>query len=552
MLLCFLFSLGLSVPVWPETYAIEGSFALPYANITNPFIFEYSKGVGTYLNWLDGLKTEIQNVQKEMDYVIAVAKDQMKCTKVQDSGPSVTRYHLNGAPVLTNMLPDLSKYSGPEKSDICPDLMHTDCLTYTLEQTVQGRDEQYTFVTQMQNGVEVPIWFAWTGYNDIFGSHFDKYVVTYKQFTTSNVDPAIFDAPDMCSGAEFADREKESALLRSMAKSDIEHEFRHFLHKHEKKYAGQEEYESRIKTYHDNREYIARRNAESLSYELGMTIHGDMTSAEMKGRRGLNMRFVDTENALHVWKEGMPRVNKFHPEVDRILSHTKISDSLDWRNVSGLNAVSRVKDQAVCGSCWTFGTTGTTEGTVYLSTKKMTTFSEQYLVDCAWINVTAGANMGCDGGFAEGAFQYARDNGGIPTEDQYEQYMGINRYCEPPKQMGVQIKGYVVVSSGNEFALIESLKTNGPHYVAIDASHNDFSFYKTGVYNNPACKSDNDDLDHAVLAVGYGTENGQDYWLIKNSWSTHWGDDGYVKISRDNNLCGVATDAVIPQIVPMN
>merc|ERR1712012_928299 len=64
---------------------------------------------------------------------------------------------------------------------------------------------------------------------------------------------------------------------------------------------------------------------------------------------------------------------------------------------------------------------------------------------------------------------------------------------------------------------IESLKTNGPHYVAIDASHNDFSFYKTGVYNNPACKSDNDDLDHAVLAVGYGTENGQDYWLIKNS-----------------------------------
>jgi len=548
-MIVLLFALAMGAPTWPDIYAIEGEFALPYANITLPFIFEYAKGVGTYLNWYDGLKTEIQNVKKEMDYIIAVAKSEMKCTQVQDSGPSTTRYHLRGAPVLTNMLPDISKFSGPIKSDMCPDLMHTDCLTYTYETTVMGRDEQYTFVTQMQDGKEVPIWYAWEGYNDVFGSHFDQYVITYKQMTTDNIDPSIFTPPEICTGANVEIRGKESSLLRNMAKSPFEHEFRHFLHKHEKQYADQAEYETRIKNYHDNQAYIARRNAEGLSYKLTMNQHGDFTPEELRRKRGLNMRYVDTKNALHVWKSGMPRVNKFHPDVERTLAHTKFSDSLDWRNVSGLNAVSRVKDQAVCGSCWTFGTTGTTEGTHYLATKKMTTFSEQYLVDCAWINVTAGSNMGCDGGFAEGAFQYARDNGGIPTEAEYTQYMGINRFCEPPKTFGVKISGYVVVDSGNEMALIESLKTNGPHYVAIDASHDDFSFYASGVYSNPACKSDNDDLDHAVLAVGYGTQDGKDYWLIKNSWSTHWGMMGYVKISRDKNLCGVATDAVIPQII---
>jgi len=544
-----LFAVAFSAPTWPDIYAVEGEFSLPYANITLPFVFEHSKKDGTYLNWFDGLKTEIQNVQKEMDYVIAVAKDVMKCTQVQDSGPSTTRYHLKGAPVLTNMLPDLSKYNDPIKSDLCPDLMHTNCLTYIFEQTVMGRDEQYTFVTRIVDGVEVPFWYAWEGYNDVFGSHFDRYVISYTQYVANSLDPAIFNPPELCVGAEFADREKESSLLRSTAKSSSEQEFRHFVHVHEKKYADQAEYEQRIKAYHDNKAYIAKRNAQGLTYSLSMNHHGDFTPEEMKRRRGLNMRFVDTRNALHVWKAGMPPVNEHHPTVAKILHNVQFQDSLDWRNVSGLNAVSRVKDQAVCGSCWTFGTTGATEGSNYLKTMNMTTFSEQYLVDCAWINVTAGANMGCDGGFAEGAFQYVRDNGGMPSEAGYTQYMGLNRYCEAPKEFAVQVKGYVVVSSGSEGALKQSLGINGPHYVAIDASHDDFSFYASGVYNNPACKSDNDDLDHAVLAVGYGTENGQDYWLIKNSWSTHWGDDGYVKIARDQNLCGVATDAVIPQLV---
>merc|ERR1712194_232035 len=177
------------------------------------------------------------------------------------------------------------------------------------------------------------------------------------------------------------------------------------------------------------------------------------------------------------------------------------------------------------------------------------------MVDCVWVNNTAGMTMGCDGGFAEGAWTFVKNNGGMPTEDSYaHSYMSVNAKCvQPnPEDFAATIDGYVLVEPGDELALMDSLRSNGPHYVAIDASHKDFGFYVSGVYYNPDCKSDNDDLDHAVLAVGFGTEDGQDYWLIKNSWSTHWGDKGFVKMARKDNNCGIATDAIIPVVGKLN
>jgi len=118
----------------------------------------------------------------------------------------------------------------------------------------------------------------------------------------------------------------------------------------------------------------------------------------------------------------------------------------------------------------------------------------------------------------------------------------VNGQCHWERsQVGSTIIGYVNVTSGDISALQEALYTQGPISVSIDASQEGFSFYSSGVYYDDQCKNGVNNLDHTVLAVGYGTDNGQDYWIIKNSWSTHWGDQGYIKMSRLNNNCGVAT-----------
>lgn len=146
------------------------------------------------------------------------------------------------------------------------------------------------------------------------------------------------------------------------------------------------------------------------------------------------------------------------------------------------------------------------------------------------------------------AFQYIKDNGGIDTEKSYP-YEAIDDTCHfNPKAVGATDKGYVDIPQGDEEALKKALATVGPVSIAIDASHESFQFYSEGVYYEPQCDSEN--LDHGVLAVGYGTsEEGEDYWLVKNSWGTTWGDQGYVKMARNrDNHCGVATCASYPLV----
>merc|ERR1711879_789958 len=137
-------------------------------------------------------------------------------------------------------------------------------------------------------------------------------------------------------------------------------------------------------------------------------------------------------------------------------------------------------------------------------------------------------------------------NGGISTESSYP-YLMQNAWCHSNEMSGVTVLSYVNVTSGSESDLTDAVATAGPIAVAIDASWPSFRFYQSGVYYEPSCKNGVDDLDHAVLAVGYGTEMGQDYYLVKNSWSTYWGDQGYIKMSRNrDNNCGIATQAVYP------
>lgn len=156
--------------------------------------------------------------------------------------------------------------------------------------------------------------------------------------------------------------------------------------------------------------------------------------------------------------------------------------------------------------------------------------------------------MGCNGGAQVNAFDYIARNGGIDSESSYPYEAHGDRCKYDPNRKAATCKGAVRLPSGDEQALTNAIKNIGPISIAIDASKPSFMNYHCGIYSDPTCSPSK--LDHAVLAVGYGTDkNGQDYYIVKNSWGTSWGENGYIRIARNHgNQCGVATDASYPKV----
>jgi len=211
--------------------------------------------------------------------------------------------------------------------------------------------------------------------------------------------------------------------------------------------------------------------------------------------------------------------------------------TVDWRTKG---AVTPVKNQGQCGSCWSFSATGSMEAAHFFATGSLVSLSEQNLVDCS----TAEGNQGCNGGWMDQAFEYVIKNHGIDTESSYPyKATGPNRCQFNAANVGATISRYTDVAKGSEAAL-ESAANQRPVSVAIDAGHSSFQMYKSGVYYEPACSQTS--LDHGVLVVGYGNE-GSDYWIVKNSWGASWGQQGYILMSKGrNNNCGIASAASYP------
>ncbi|CAF1005410.1 unnamed protein product [Didymodactylos carnosus] len=195
------------------------------------------------------------------------------------------------------------------------------------------------------------------------------------------------------------------------------------------------------------------------------------------------------------------------------------------------------------GSCWAFSATGSLEGQHFKKYSALVSLSEQNLVDCSG----KFGNMGCSGGLMDQAFAYIKANNGIDTEVSYP-YEARNDVCRfNPENVGANDTGYTDIKSGSEADLQAAIATVGPISVAIDASHGSFQFYHSGVYNELQCSSVS--LDHGVLAVGYDTTGTQDYYIVKNSWGTSWGNDGYIWMTRNkNNQCGIATMSSYPLV----
>uniref|UniRef100_A0A6B2E5P4 cathepsin L n=1 Tax=Phlebotomus kandelakii TaxID=1109342 RepID=A0A6B2E5P4_9DIPT len=313
-------------------------------------------------------------------------------------------------------------------------------------------------------------------------------------------------------------------------------EWKAFKAEHSKNYRDHED-RMRFEIFKDNKHKIARHNQRfedgKVTFKMGLNKYADLLHHEFVGRlNGFNKTAFNNHIAEHRVELGATFIEPANVEVP---------ETVDWRTKG---AVTGVKDQGHCGSCWSFSATGALEGQHFRKTGVLVSLSEQNLVDCS----SSYGNNGCNGGLMDNAFQYIKDNGGIDTEKSYP-YEGMDDTCRyNKKNKGATDKGFSDIPAGNEKKLMQAVATAGPVSVAIDASHESFQLYSSGVYYEPECSAE--ELDHGVLAVGYGTdENGDDYWLVKNSWGTSWGDKGYVKMARNkDNHCGIATAASFPLV----
>jgi len=311
--------------------------------------------------------------------------------------------------------------------------------------------------------------------------------------------------------------------------SDLDSEWQAYKSYHTKKYSSSEESLRRL-IWEENLKRVALHNLEAAmgkhTYTLAMNEFADLSGEEFA--------------KIILGSCVIPKRNSTGAATFLKSPFIQVPTSVDWRDK---NLVTPIKDQKQCGSCWAFSTTGSLEGQHSKKTGKLVSLSEQQLVDCSG----KFGNFGCMGGLMDNAFRYIKANGGIDTEASYP-YEARDGHCRfKPADIGATVAGYTDVPEGDEAALTQAIAAVGPISVAIDASHFSFQLYHTGVYYEKRCSSTR--LDHGVLAVGYGTEDGQDFYWVKNSWGVSWGQKGYIKMARNRkNNCGIATQASYPLV----
>jgi len=310
-----------------------------------------------------------------------------------------------------------------------------------------------------------------------------------------------------------------TSLYNSSVKGDdVDVAFAKWMMQNGKSYGNQSDKEYRKGVFSQNMSKVkAHEQNQNATYNVGLNKFADLTPEEFKVQyTGLKHNLKKTKNFAKGTSVNAP-------------------SSKDWTSTS---AVTGVKDQGQCGSCWAFSTTGALEGLYYINNSSQRSFSEQQLMDCSG----SYGNMSCNGGLMDFAFEYAQSHG-VTDESNYPYTARDGYTCQTSNiTNGFKIGSYVDVDD-SQTALVNAIAER-PVSIAINA--NPIQLYTSGIFNDWSCS---DQIDHGVLGVGYGTDGGQDFFKIKNSWGAAWGESGYFRVARrdyGSGICGCTSSASYP------
>jgi len=293
------------------------------------------------------------------------------------------------------------------------------------------------------------------------------------------------------------------------------YKFHDYCAEFDKVYRDTDEIRFRRELFTQRLHQVRRHNSDlTKTWKLGINKFSDRTEEELSYLRG----------AIRANSE-MKQFN----EPKHLKTKVSIPNQIDWRQ---MGVISPVKDQGECGSCWSFASAETVESYYALKTGKMAILSEQQILDCTPNPNQCGGTGGCGGATAELAYAQIISMGGLSSEwtYSYNSYFGDNFECNMTRYRAVaKLGGYTNLPTNDAKPILKHLTTTGPLAVSVDAST--WSFYEEGVFDG--CNQTNPDLDHAVQLVGFGTDaKFGDYWLIRNSWSPSWGEQGYIRLKR--------------------
>ncbi|CAL6024693.1 Cathepsin_L [Hexamita inflata] len=421
-----------------------------------------------------------------VSYYNRIHKDHEECIFSKESSPveflpNLTAYDHLQQTTLNNQIVEHFRQFGSYETD-------TSGLTFAANSTLQN-----DFFCQMQNGVCVPIRWELRGRSN-FDSHQDYYLLEFTHFTTE-VDDKYLKPMNDC---------KQTTPRK-----------------------------------HHPLQFI-RNNANQFQ---NINVLNEINKNEHFTFKVAPNKFINNEPLQR-------KPKRLHePDLPEcIIDPVPLPKQLDWRIRGGVNYV---QDQVFCGSCWTFATMGMLESRINIMQQQnnknepLIKLSEQSIVDCFWDEHPADSflkSQGCEGGQPDYAIQWLKGLPGFALAENYP-YFGQNDYCKMEK---FTFNKYAIDQTCKVPKTVEALKLallSGPVAITVDVISS-FTFYTGGVYNDPDCKSDFELLDHNVVCVGWGVDaEFGEYWIVRNSWSSNWGIDGYIYISTQNNICGVLTDA---------
>ncbi|CAK1543672.1 unnamed protein product [Leptosia nina] len=491
--------------VFPTEYYFRGEVTSLFTGLIQPFQIWYSA----------------ENNRSRIDYYDGTTKTYYVAENDEDVGRAYEVFPMTTDTLDSEVICVPEENDGPQKNF----LPKTENYTYVGKTSRYGLDTEiweykeyddevlplnvyHTLFVYREGDIHLPLRYEVRKYNDWSKSLYAHYINVYKDFGTPNFDDLDVDKVEECN-----------------VFSNVEEKFKRFKSLHNKEY-GSDEHEFRRTIFEENLRIVEEHNRNNLSYKMAINEFSDLTPDEFG---------VFTATGFQQPIEGTEPFIYSEEELGDMVKD--LPENFDLRSEG---YISKIKHQARCGSCWAFTATASIEGALARTNGgRLLDLSEQSLVDCSW----GFGNMGCLGGHLETAMKYVMKYG-IPTEKDYGLYKSKNGYCHIQNVTDVQhIRGFGRVPVKSVNAMKVALYKYGPVAVAVHVGDK-MSKYSSGIFYDPECNESSP--NHGMVVVGYGVRDGNLYWILKNSYGEHWGEDGYLLISAKDNNCHVLEHATYP------